>query len=179
MASIELFGTRGDLLELLQFVEWGDVAFTECGDCHGGLEVPIKRFAGDFADFAIPQSGDSVQNKSYLVFPSDCPPAARLVKLKNGGVRYLLDQYINPESIVLRPGGHLGQSVISGQAGTASTHPTSTRLFKALKRAVRSLFTQVGSYWVGKEAELLLRSGARLTASTASPAEYDLKLVAE
>lgn len=144
----------------------------------GLFDTPDLSIAGSAKDvelFGIAQKGDQAQERSYLIAPASREINVREVPQRRGGVKYAIDQMQNPASVVIKPGGRYGDiAVISGQVGTAVDDASALELFKSFEREIKRRFSKVKSYYVGPSAKELMDSGARLTASVRSPAEYDL-----
>jgi hypothetical protein len=131
-------------------------------------------------------SGDSNLEPLWLITDADAHVEMKTVPQRRGGTRYGVDPGLNPESVVLWPGGvfegHMkwrggefeGGAVIGGQIATAMFNPTSLELMKLFAHEARRQFTRIGSFFVGPEAEQLLDAGYRLTQSIRSPRECDL-----
>ncbi len=114
---------------------------------------------------------------NYLIADRSLVIEARDVPQREGGCKFAIDQMINPETIVIRPGGMIDDGcLISGQIGTASKDPASIDLFMTVVSEMRRRFVAVKSYYVGAEALGLLKAGVRLTANPKSPRIYDLTL---
>lgn len=87
---------------------------------------------------------------SYLLVPDGAVVQPRAIALKSGGIRYVVDQVKNPESVVLTVGGAIGEShLIAGQLGTISDHELSKKAFDGLVREFRQEFKKVKSYYLG------------------------------
>ena len=121
--------------------------------------------------------GDWTQSKTYLIIPEDSKVAIRKVPQRRGGTKYAIDQLENPQSVVIKPGGVFKDGIlIAGSFGTVSKSEFSEKMFKMLSKNIKSTFTKIGQFYVGKNAKLRLLSGWRLTTNEKSPLEYDLQL---
>lgn len=126
--------------------------------------------------YSIAEVSDGRHEQSYLVSSRELPTEVRAVQQRGGGIKYVIDQLVNPKTIVFRPGGLGGdRCLISGQLGTVSSDPISVRIFQLFTREVKKKFAKIKSFYVGKEAERLLNSGWRLTTSPKAPRMYDLQ----
>src|SRR5439155_1826840 len=120
-------------------------------------------------------AGDSNREPTFLVLRSEASLKVREVLQRRGALKYAVDQLNNPESIVLKPGGRYGDSVIiAGMAGTVHHDKCAAELLAAFLKAFKARFTKAKSYIVGTEALKLLNWGFRLTKSISSPIEFDL-----
>jgi len=101
----------------------------------------------------------------------------RPVNQRRGVIKYAVDQYINPNSIIICPGGvYNNQSIIMGMIGSTSVNSESKTIENQYKREIKKYFSNVRGMWVGEEAFTMLQNGARLTSSVRSPKECDLQL---
>lgn len=178
--SLYFFATSEDLLEWLSSVKQADrVSYFEAGV----FESPdFARFdsAASIPDLGYARAGDQVRESRYLVQYKDVPIEVRPIPQRSGYTRYAIDQLQNPASVVFQPGGSYGDSVIiAGSLGTATTDEQSLALFRSFATRLKSSFTKVQSFWVGPAAQDLWSRGVRLTASLASPRDYDLKRSAD
>jgi hypothetical protein len=97
------------------------------------------------------------------------------VPQRRGGIKYAIDQLENPGSVVIRPGGILGESaLIAGMVGTVHHDKKAESLFRAFSDTLKQDFIKVKSYFVGPEAKKLHDRGKRLTKSLNAPKERDL-----
>jgi len=86
-----------------------------------------------------------------------------------------VDQLVNPDTVVLNPGGvWRGDILLYGRVATVSGSAESQRLMRRFRAAIRSGFRQVRAFWVGPEALRMLHSGKRLTIAEQSPRGFDL-----
>jgi hypothetical protein len=175
MKRINFFATKDDLLYVLRNLEVSrPIKYTRAGQLIGlvpeiwksGNDLPqLGKATGDQAvacdPFLIIEEGSSVQIESRSMF--------------NGQERFDVDQSMNPDSVVLLPGGQwIDGAIISGSIATISTSPTSQALMRSAHSAVKQHFTRVRAFWVGPEALVALRSGKRLTYAIQSPSDFDL-----
>lgn len=122
--------------------------------------------------WAPPTKIDPTAN--YLIAHRDLVIEARSVPQRQGGQKFAIDQFINPRTIVLRAGGMIKECLIAGQFGTSTDDQTSDDLYRLFSSEIRKQFAKVKSYYLGKEASLLLDEGVRLTTNPKSPPIYDL-----
>jgi len=163
-----LFSARDDIEEVVGDVKSErDIKLVIAGMFESGVVRVVDSLTQ--AECADPGVILLVLERSQQVHVEEVPQRA-------GGMRYCVDQRLNPGSIVLRPGGMLDDNtLLAGQVGTVSENPLSVELYQAFSKAVRRKFTKVKSYWVGPGAGRLLDQGARLVATRKAPREYDLK----
>lgn len=112
---------------------------------------------------------------TYLVTPEGVQVAIREIALHAGGVRYSVDQLINPVSITLTHGGFYAPDILLyGRVATCSDHPDAARLYRAFASSIAKFFPRVRAFYVGPQAMELLKKGCRLTIGADSPRDYDL-----
>jgi len=172
----QFFATADDLLPVFDQIESKQLlAYTMAGlfaepnltRVARGASMPTLR-----ERLTNPNASNSPQ---YLVSPVHVPVAVREVPQYSGGIRYAVDQLINPDSVVLSHGGFFRPEILLyGSVGTASDSPVATALYRAFANSIAKLFSRVRGYWVGPEAVELVRRGCRLTIGADSPQEYDL-----
>ncbi len=168
------YATRSDLLDWLGGVSANrDLAVTEFGTFE---ESYVRTRAIWHADqLGKSESGNHITDKIYLVHDISESIDVREVPQRRGGVRYSIDQEMNPHTVGLTAGGSFGENVvISGQLGIGTGDARSDELAALLLREMKKRFSKIKSYYVGAEAESLLDSGARLTINETASREYDL-----
>src|SRR5437762_10434006 len=106
------FATRDDLLPVLQEVELHHaLKYLECG-LFGDAERPVFHSSLELENLGTAVAGDSNREPTFLVLRSEASLKVREVLQRRGALKYAVDQLNNPESIVLKPGGRYGDSVI-------------------------------------------------------------------
>lgn len=114
---------------------------------------------------------------TYLVMMEGADVQVREVSLQNGGIRYAVDQLINPDSITFSHGGFFSHEILlHGSVGDPGNSATPQKLFNVFSSALAKEFIRVKAFWVGPQANELLCKGCRLTIGANSPKEYDLAL---
>jgi hypothetical protein len=173
---VPFFAADGDLKEVAAAIEARQRLQYVVAGLFDTPELSIAGSVKAIESFGIAQTGDQAQERSYLVVPANRQINVREVPQRRGGVKYAIDQVQNPATVVMRPGGRFGDvAVIAGQIGTAADDVSALELFKLFEREIKRRFSRVKSHYVGPSAKALMESGARLTMSVRSPAEYDLK----
>jgi hypothetical protein len=170
------FATAADLVPLFSRVEAKrELVYTRTGLLQSspsesfthGEALPTLRCA--------PEGRSTVCCGAYLVTPAGVTVQVRKVPQTAGGIRYAVDQLVNPDSVIFNHGGCLEAGLLlAGWVGTCTCTDASEELFQAYASAVAKTFIKIKPYWVGPEARELLEAGWRLTQSADSPAEYDL-----
>jgi hypothetical protein len=170
------FATANDLLPVFSRVEakW-DVVYT----LSGLLESPpLEAFTRgeQLPSLRQPPSGQSmVECPDYLVTPAGVAVQVREVPQVAGGIRYAIDQLVNPDSVTLSHGGSPAPGILlAGRIGTCTGTEASGKLFRVYANAVAKAYVKIKAFWVGPEAREMLAVGCRLTQSADSPQQYDL-----
>lgn len=174
--QICFFAGKSDLESLLRSIEskW-QLQFVTAGlfDSPKVTSIESLLTSPDLGRLAV---GDFVLAPRFLVVRREISINVEEVPQRRGSVKYAVDQLTNPKAIIVRPGGLFDEKcLISGEVSTASNDADSLELFRAFAQAIRTQFTKVNDYYVGKEAGDLLDNGCRLTANVKSPIIYDLK----
>jgi hypothetical protein len=174
--SINFFATRSDLngifiaveaQQALKYVQAGMFDSPELNEFSSGLKIP---------NLGLAPSGTSNLEPFWLVTDAHSEIIVKSVPQRRGGVRYGIDPGLNPESVIVWPGGNFDRStLIAGQIGTGVINPESTKLFNLFIQVFRKRFNRIRSYFVGPEAEQLLDQGGRLTWNSRSPQTRDLR----
>jgi len=129
-----------------------------------------------FVDLAPLVAANSVNpGASYLVSLQGEKVAVRDVTQTSRDIFRAIDQLLNPDTIELTPSTwHSADLAIRGRIATTSHTAPSKQLYGAFALAIERTFRHVGSAWVGPDAEVAWRNGARLAIGSDSPREYDL-----
>ncbi len=174
MSRLTFFATFQDLRPVataldqileLQYIEFGS---------HENAEYQAYCSSQNIPDFGSAFYGDAVLEKKYIVATKDTTVMARTVLQYNGLTRYILDQLINPATVVLQPGG-LWQdtAVIQGELTTVHKDSDAQKLFRHFAKNFKSRFSTHNGVWIGEEALNLCRQGKRLTYDVRLPLSND------
>jgi len=173
---INFFATRPDLLDLLNDVESKQsIQYVEAGL----LDSPTPRVYGSCME--CPGIGriridNTNLGAGYLIIPKGTPVAIEAVPQRRGGIKYAVDQGMNPNSVDMLSGGQYDKmTVVAGRIGTCTDSTESAALLKTIRGLIHKRWERIRSYWVGPEAAKILDRGGRLTANLGSPSEYDLQ----
>ena len=204
MKTIHLFGTTQDLLLLakqaegvtpMKYVRKG-ITTTTAQEFSRAIEIP---------NFGKALSPSATACDSFLVSNPTTPTRARRLKgitqeeLRTPSVtlsgkdfrldrslwpanvagpdRLVIDQLENPDIVVLAPGGNWDETtLLAGSIGTASETEEAIRIMKIFETAVKALFVSIKAFFVGANAQELLKRGARLTSALQSPKQLDLRI---
>lgn len=174
--ATQTYATKNDWAECLRLIEaQRPLAYTVSGlfDAdHRETFISVDAIP----EFGIAGMPNAILEPCYVVCDSDRQIQSREVPQRRGGVKYAIDQKLNPFTVGLRPGGLLHQDMlIAGQLGTCTEDPTGIELHKLIIRELKRRFVRIKSYWVGPEAVNLLDRGGRLTASDTPNTTFDLE----
>jgi hypothetical protein len=174
-SQVNFFASKSDLEFLQQGIETKHrLQFVEAGLFDVVLQTRTETLLGP--NFGIALKGDGNHEITYLVADLATAIQVRAVPQHKGGVKYAIDQQMNPGTIVFRPGGTYGENVlIAGFVGTISDAASSLAIFQLFKREINAQFKGIKSFLVGREAAVLLQKGWRLMNNVESPSLYDLK----
>lgn len=173
---IEFFAVKSDLLAVLgdlgtmravKYTVMNGYARPEVAEWVSGADIPNLGYA---------DGAQASSCTSFLITGVDARVNLRRIVQYDKTARFDVDQLINPDSIVLNPGGEWkGHTIIAGRFATASNSPASRSLMGLARRTIKKHFTRVRAFWVGPEALTYLRSGKRLTIAEQSSPIYDLR----
>jgi hypothetical protein len=167
------FATRSDLESLLRLAEEGQSLIYVGAGLFADPERPCFSTGLAIPNLGSSQSGDSVQDPSFIVLTKGSPVAIRDVPQRAGGVRYAVDLLKNPGGMEFHPGGLHGDSLIAGRIATLSQD--SFDVYGLFQSALSRLFGWVKGWRLGPEAASLFNTGRRLTTGVATSSDYDLR----
>lgn len=177
MKRILFFALKDDILPVLAAVEdEAPLKYVRTGnftvpayDCYtSGAEIP-RLGQASFAS--------AVGCDKFLVTQRVVPIEVETLALSAGGTRYLVDQLMNPDTVVFAPGGVWDNTILLyGGVTTVSDSVLAQHLMKRFSSAIKKRFSRVGPYLVGPQALCFLKEGNRLTLAAQTPREFDLKL---
>lgn len=174
------FATPEDLREPIQRVQASrSLHYAEAGNFESP-EITLSNSLLDIADLGSAQKNQTLLCSRYIALPADVTLLVRRLGEVTGKTRYLVDQLINPTSLVIRPGGVFGDRfVLCGEIGTCSDDEASVELFRLFKHSFVKSFKPFESfrvYLVGPGALSRYNAGARLvTMGAEDDPSYDLK----
>jgi hypothetical protein len=178
MASkqIHFFATKKDLAGSLARIEAGrKLTYYFCGMFDSPKIESFKSLL-EWQYLGTHKTQDHVTGNRFLVLNSETSLNVREIPQSKGGVKYSVDQLINPPSIVFWPGGfYEDKHLITGHIGTASGDSGSVELYKSFCKQFTQGYSKVKSWNVGPEALKLLGSDVRfITGSVGQNPIYDL-----
>jgi hypothetical protein len=168
------FATKHDLVPVLRAVE---------------QRTPVKYVL--FGHFPTPESptfrrGEEIPNlgitpgESHLSCPIFliCDPGLKLnARPINGGKVHSFDQLENPDTITFSTGGVWKDMLLYGTfASCTASFSVSKKLLQRYTYHIRKHFKYIGAYYVGEQAEEMLKQGKRLTLAEQTPRSFDLQL---
>jgi hypothetical protein len=170
------FTTKKDLLPILaafensiqcKYIRAGRYLNPTCSPLDNGASIP---------DLGKASNPSSIACDSFLICEQTLDVKFRsLQSASASSENFFLDQLINPDSVILTPGGMWDENILlHGRIATASTSEVSARLLRGFENALKRHSVKVKAFYVGAEALGLLKTGWRLTAAAQSPPEYDL-----
>lgn len=176
MTQILFYATREDLLPILEFVESGRLLkYTRTGR-HPRPKPEVFLSGASIPEIGTANNDSSIGCESYLILGQTIDVSIRQIQQTDGTTSYLVDQLVNPDSVVITAGGvRTPHVILHGRVGTASDSPQSQDLMKTFASAFRKRFRKVKAFWVGTHALRRLEGGTRLTMAVSSPTEFDLK----
>src|SRR5947209_8573169 len=127
--SIHFFATKRDLELVLAAAEsHRRIKYTQAG-MFDSPEITTFTSGLNIANLGFAPSGDSNHEPFWLLTDADEKVEIKVVPQRTGGTRYGIDPGLNPESVVIWPGGVFqNTAIIAGQLATAMINPTSMAL---------------------------------------------------
>jgi hypothetical protein len=177
MTQILFYATKEDLLPIFEFTEASKpLKYVRTGR-YTRPKPEVLASGTSIPEIGTANSDSSIGCDSYLILGQSSDVALRQIPQRDGPTNYVVDQLINPDSVIITAGGVRTPGVLlHGRVATASDSPQSQELMKLFASAFRKRFRKVKAFWVGKHALAQLESGTRLTIAVSSPSEFDLKL---
>jgi hypothetical protein len=175
MRQILFFALKNDLIPVFEAVErsrplkyvlmgWFPEAYSETF-AHG-IEIP---------NLGKASASSAINCESFLVTERSEPIKAEPVYPPTGK-RFSIDQLLNPNTVTFTPAGIWSDEIIlNGRVATASDSKLSQELMRTFHSAIKKHFRKVRAFWVGAQAFALFEVGKRLTISSQSPPDFDLK----
>jgi len=167
-----------DISELLEAVERRvRIKYFEAGSFEK-KELRRYRSFRDIQGLGQNTSGKITTGLSLLITGRWSWVRARRVSAVGGAARFVVDQQANPQALVLEPGGvYADRSVVRGTLGASVSNARARRLLSEFENILEESTARVGSYFVGRTAADLHRSGHRLvTIHDAESPDLDLAI---
>jgi hypothetical protein len=172
---MHFFATRADLVPVFRDVESkSEFRYSLCAshDCPS-----LKQYNSGLAIPTLGQANreSAIACAAYLVTPVGEEVSIEPVRQNAGGVRYVVDQRANSDSIWFQSGGiWTDEILLNGRVVTCSRSSESRRILGIFERRFRKLFAKRQAFYVGAEAMGLKEKGVRLTIGAQSPRDLDL-----
>ena len=172
------FALREDLLSILSLVERRGPLAYRLRAPYDSPAVPAFASSAELPGLGVATADTREDGTMYFVMPADTEVKLHVVPRPRGKRLYLMNQDDNPDSVFLRPGGlHPSGAIVCGECVTGSGSRGSTRLYDAVRRALRSRCMRVGECcYIGRLAHEAAVEGARLVESVHWPPSADLKV---
>ena len=141
--------------------------------------VPSYNSIFQSPNLGYPEFGDWNYNDDFLIMPNNCQLNIREVPQRKGGLKYAVDQRINPISITLNLGGVYSEKdkiIVAGRVTTISDDSFSNEIYKVITAKIKKQFKQIDGFYVGKEAMEKLKEGWRLVTNEKLDKGFDLKI---
>jgi hypothetical protein len=168
-STLTLYGTTEDHFGVLTVAEEILGLQYVQATLHFSANPPIFSSACQIDSLGIARVGKSAFERQYLILPSGTLLQTREVHLFTGDIRYIVDHYSNPDSVLFSPGGlYEDRCVIAGMLVQPTSERMAAILFRTLAQCYRSAFTKTKNAYIGDHALALFREGFRLT-SQADP----------
>jgi hypothetical protein len=167
---------REDLLSILSLVERrGPLAYRRSG-AYDSPAIPAFASAAELPALGFATSDCRTDEATYLVMPADLELKLYVIDRPRRRRLYIMNQNDNPDSVFLVPAGlHPSGPIVCGECVTGSKSRGSTRLYDAVRRALRSRCMRVGDCtYIGPLAHKAAVGGARLVDSVHEPLSADL-----
>ena len=167
-----LYAIEEDLVPVFRFLEQrSPLKYTTAGRFAGRDEVRSFGRGDLIPNLGVARGHSTVLCASFLV----TEPHKEVFIREQFGAAFV-DQLTTDDAIVLNVGGLWeGTAAIEGSVGSrAVSSPKTHELLRRFRYALRKLFVNVRSCYVGPKALAMFRAGGRLTPDTRSPPEYDL-----
>jgi hypothetical protein len=170
------FATVKDLAPVLSLLEAKEkLQYTSMRQVGSNRPQTYLSYA-DIPHFGEANDPAAVVNPAYLVTLQGTVVQVESTPQKAGGLNFHIDQRLNEDSVILRPGGICGHDILlPGAIATVSESATSLKLYDFMVTPYLARFTKVQEFFLGPEALELWHSGTRLTTAATSPTEFDLK----
>jgi hypothetical protein len=191
------FATKDDLLPGLNAIESGNMLKYVLDRRYESRDVPCYNSAVDVPDFGLVHGRrspcyltmprwNSVRLRRIVTVPRGMRRDWRYqvamclamvgISLPRGEVWYAVSNGWNPSSIVFAPGGLFEErTLLSGEISTILMNKASVQLFLLFRTEILRGFSKIKSFYVGPEAQELLRKGFRLTIDAQASRTLDLK----
>ena len=176
--NLHLFATRNDLVAGLRSIDKLLHLRYALSGAFESSDVPVYSTLLECDNLGTANADNKALCDNFLVVFAETDIVVREVPQQNGGLKFFVDQRVNPVSICFQPGGTFGDDcIICGRIASISRHRDAVVLFKDFCKLVCKGFTKHQEYFVGPEAYSQCKAGKRLiTNHIDEGVEYDLRL---
>lgn len=132
MSQILFYATKEDLLPILEFAEASKpLMYARTG--HYARSIPEVHLNGEsIPELGMANNDSSIGCDSYLILGQSVAIAVRDMLQQDGTTKYIVDQLVNPDSVVVTAGGARTPNVLlHGRVATASDSPGNPPIFRA------------------------------------------------
>ena len=170
------FATRDGLFPVIAAFEAKESVKYVLTGLHRSSDLTVYDSGREIATLDMPAPHpNAICGYNYLVALENDTVKIRSCPQNSGGIRYAVDQLVNPRTIAVLHGGLFRPGVLLyGRVGTVSDDPVALRLYRRFSSVLTKNFRKIRAFWVGPDAAKLLASGCRLTIGADSPTEFDL-----
>lgn len=177
--QIMFFALSEDIENIMQdFESINEIEYFRTG-LFDNRNIPIYNSVCDVPNFGYTFSGDWNRIDNYLIIKKSTTLNIREVYQSAGGLKFAVDQMVNPKSIEIKVGGlykEIENIIIAGRIATISDDLDSLFFFKLLSSKIKKEFKKNGPFYVGSLAQEKLKLGWRLVTNVKAPKEFDLVL---
>ena len=176
MSLISFFALRDDLLAVLEEVEGKARPVYTLAESYPSPTVSQLERASSIVTLGIAAGEQTALCVSYLITDALIEIQSRRIHRWDGSLVYVVDQSVNPDSVMLTAAGAWGKSIIiAGKISSDSKTRAAEAWMRKYRAAIKRRFTRIDAFWVGPAALIDFRKGRRLTIAEQSPLEYDLR----
>jgi hypothetical protein len=177
MKQISFFALKEDILPVFQEFEARDpVNYVPAGISNSSNYVIFSEGTA-IPNLGIASKPAAINCVSFLVNVAGEKINLRTISTIGEKSCFAIDQLHNPNTIILSPGGLWDNEILlHGRIATTSDSEVSQALMIRFKKALNKTFIKIKAFYVGPQALAFLKKGKRLTISTQSPKEFDLRI---
>jgi len=173
--QLHFYATREDLEPAIRGIESAASFSYALTGLHMSRVFPKYSSALEIPSLGRATGDSAVTCEAYLVVAKEEKISIREIRQNSGGMRYAVDQLVNPRSIVFQSGGvRAGGVIIHGRVATTARSEEAKEFFSLFRKWLKKNFQRHRAFYVGPAAMRLKEEGARLTMAVQSPKEYDL-----
>lgn len=168
------YATKLDLDEI--FNDLDNLKYSKVGFYDKQI-IEVYNIISQIPFYGQAKAGDWNLCNDYLVSKMDYSINFRSIKMNNNELKYSIDLLENKDCILLKLGGLFDtNTIIASKIAIMSESDVSKKIFNLFNKKIQQKFKKIGSFYVGNDVELLMKSGFRLTTNAASSSEYDLRI---